>query len=98
MATRWQLPAVTLCLILIAPLSLHADIHIDCLGKDDACFDKDSPIPGTEGITPGPGVQLDHRELEYAKLGGWSPDDAMDLTGANFRSRTSPTLAWVTRS
>ncbi len=37
-------------------------------------------IPGTEGITPGPGVQLDHRELEYANL------SQKDLTGANFES------------
>ena len=35
-------------------------------------------IPGTEGIDPGPGVQLDHRDLAYARLGG------LDLTGARF--------------
>ena len=49
-------------------------------------WDTGAVIPGTEGITPGPGVQLDHRQLEYAKLGGWNPGEAMDLTGANFEA------------
>src|SRR5688500_3128842 len=35
-------------------------------------------IPGTEGITPRPGVRLDHRELAFAALSG------SDLTGARF--------------
>jgi len=35
-------------------------------------------IPGTEGITPGPGVQLDQRELELARL------SRIDLSGASF--------------
>ena len=44
-------------------------------------------IPGTEGITPGPGVQLHHMNLKYAALGG------ADLTGANFEGSdlTGPT-------
>ncbi len=42
--------------------------------------DNGALIPGTEGITPGPGVQLDHRELEYGDL------SQRDLTGANFES------------
>jgi len=35
-------------------------------------------IPGTQGITPGPGVQLDHRELVFAQL------SKLDLTGSHF--------------
>jgi hypothetical protein len=31
-------------------------------------WDNGQLIPGTEGITPGPGVQLDHHELGYAEL------------------------------
>ena len=64
MATRWQLTAVTLCLILAAASMLHAEIYR---------WDNGQVIPGTEAITPGPGVQLDHRELEYARLGGCPP-------------------------
>ena len=33
-------------------------------------WDNGQLIPGTEGITPGPGVQLDHHELAYAALTG----------------------------
>ena len=69
MATRWQLTVVTLCMILAAPFALHADIYR---------WDNGEVIPGTEGITPGPGVQLDYRELEHAEL------SRQDLTGSNF--------------
>ena len=31
-------------------------------------WDNGQVIPGTEGITPGPGVQLNDRQLEYADL------------------------------
>ena len=75
MAARWKLTAVTLWMILAVPLTLHADIYR---------WDTGEVIPGTEGITPGPGVQLDNRQLEYAKLGGWNPGEAIDLTGAIF--------------
>ena len=51
MATRWQLTAVTLCMIFAAPPTIHADIFDRNTGK---------VIPGTEGIIPGPGVRLDH--------------------------------------
>ena len=60
MATRWQLSAVTLCVILAAPFALHADIYR---------WDNGQVIPGTEGIEPGPGVQLDHRQLECGQAG-----------------------------
>ena len=69
MVTRWQLTAVTLCVILTAPSLLHADIYR---------WDNGRVIPGTEGITPGPGVQLDQRNLGYADLSN------ENLTGANF--------------
>jgi uncharacterized protein YjbI with pentapeptide repeats len=41
-------------------------------------WDNGQVIPGTEGITPGPGIQLDHRDLVNANL------HAMNLTAANF--------------
>jgi uncharacterized protein YjbI with pentapeptide repeats len=41
-------------------------------------WDNNQLIPGTEGITPGPGVQLDHHELAYAALYN------LDLTGSRF--------------
>ena len=41
-------------------------------------WDNGQLIPGTEGITPGPGVQLDHHELAYAALSD------LDLTGSRF--------------
>ena len=60
-------------LLLLLPVlfgtSTHADIYHRYTGK---------AIPGTEGIWPEPGVQLDHMELELARFLG------NDLTGANF--------------
>ena len=41
-------------------------------------WDNGAVISGTEGIEPGPGVQLDHRKLWHAALA------QLDLTGANF--------------
>jgi uncharacterized protein YjbI with pentapeptide repeats len=41
-------------------------------------WDNGQLIPGTEGITPGPGVQLDHHELAYADL------NYQNLTGSRF--------------
>ena len=41
-------------------------------------WDNGQLIPGTEGITPGPGVVLDHHELAFAAL------SERDLTGARF--------------
>jgi uncharacterized protein YjbI with pentapeptide repeats len=49
-------------------------------------WDNGQVIPGTEGITPGPGVQLVGLQLEYAGLVD------IDLTGANF-SRSNLTNA-----
>jgi uncharacterized protein YjbI with pentapeptide repeats len=43
-------------------------------------WDNGEVIPGTEGIAPGPGVQLQNRQLEWADL------ISIDLTGANFNS------------
>ena len=36
-------------------------------------WDNGQLIPGTEGITPGPGVMLDHHELAYADLRNQRP-------------------------
>ena len=41
-------------------------------------WDNGELIPGTKGITAGPGVQLDHYELAYAEL------SQLDLTGSRF--------------
>jgi uncharacterized protein YjbI with pentapeptide repeats len=43
-------------------------------------WDNGALIPGTQGITPGPGVQLSNRYLQYARL------SQTNLTGANFTS------------
>ncbi|MEX2139150.1 MAG: pentapeptide repeat-containing protein [Pirellulales bacterium] len=42
-------------------------------------WDNGQLIPGTEGITPEPGVVLDRRNLDFAQL------SARDLTGASFK-------------
>ena len=70
MATRWHLTVVALCMLLAASLA-NAAIYRWPTGE---------VIPGTEGIDPGPGVQLDHMELESAAL------YITDLTGANFEA------------
>ena len=74
MASRWQLTVVALCTLLAASLA-HADIYR---------WDTGEVIPGTEGIEPGPGVDLDHMDLRYAELSGSA--HAMDLTEANFEA------------
>ncbi|MDZ4784415.1 MAG: amidase family protein [Planctomycetia bacterium] len=58
-----------LCVVLLlVPSAARAEIYR---------WDNGEVIPGTEGITLGPGVQLDHLELTFAELNG-------DLTNANF--------------
>jgi hypothetical protein len=52
MATRWRLTVVAMCTLLATP-PVHAVI---------SRWDSGDIIPGTEGITPGPGVQLDPLE------------------------------------
>lgn len=54
---------------------LGSVVRADIFRWDDNEF-----IPGTEGIDPGPGVQLDSRDLGYAWL------SELDLTGASFKS------------
>jgi uncharacterized protein YjbI with pentapeptide repeats len=61
-------PSVCLVVLLICSVA-HADIYR---------WDNGELIPGTEGIDPGPGVQLDHRELGYAALSG------LNLTASGF--------------
>jgi uncharacterized protein YjbI with pentapeptide repeats len=46
-------------------------------------WDNGALIPGTEGIIPGPGVQLNDRDLEYANL---SQLPGVNLTGSQFSS------------
>ena len=72
-APRCVLTLVVLLATLAHPLP--ADIYR---------WDNGQVIPGTEGITPGPGVQLDHRALEYAGL------VKLDLTGVELRIIESP--------
>jgi uncharacterized protein YjbI with pentapeptide repeats len=43
-------------------------------------WDNGGLIPGTQGIEPGPGVQLTNRQLQYARF------SQTNLTGANFAS------------
>ena len=77
------------CLLTLAVLlgtlaqPLHADIY---------SWDNGQLIPGTEGITPGPGVQLDHMDLEYARLWG------EDLTAARLEaSNLAMPVLWLDR-
>ena len=70
------------CLVVFLSAFLNATT-----GADIYRWDTQDIIPGTEGIEPGPGVQLDHRNLEYANLRD------VDLTGANFE-RSNLSRAW----
>ena len=58
------------CLVVVLSATARADIFR---------WDNSQLIPGTEGITPGPGVALDHHELAFAEL------SERDLTGCAFR-------------
>ena len=71
------------CASLIAQSTLcHADIFR---------WDNGQLIPGTEVITPGPEVQLNDRELEFADLSG------INLTDANFElANLSNARLWST--
>jgi len=55
-----------------------AILHTSFVRGDIFRWDSGEMIPGTEGIEPGPGVQLDHRELDFADL------QDRDLTDSNF--------------
>lgn len=59
------------CISLIVAVSSSADIYR---------WDNGNPIPGTQGIVPGPGVSLSSLDLSFADLKGF------DLSGANFSS------------
>ena len=76
----WPLAAFLVigCLLINSPTS-HADIYR---------WDNGQAIPGTEGIEPGPGVQLDRRQLEYANL------ENHNLAEANFE-QSDLTSAWL---
>ena len=60
---------LTVGLMVAAATSSHADIFR---------WDNGQLIPGTQGIAPGPGVWLDHRNLTHANLRG------RDLTDSRF--------------
>ena len=62
-------------LVVVLSATARADIYR---------WDNGQLIPGTEGITPGPGVVLDHHELAFAAL------LERDLTVRVSTSRTSP--------
>jgi uncharacterized protein YjbI with pentapeptide repeats len=72
-----------LCAILVAQSTVcQADIFRS---------DNGQLIPGTEGMTPGPGIDLSDRSLEFADLSEWVLDPqfgviGLDLTGAQFTS------------
>jgi hypothetical protein len=53
--------------------ALYSPVHSDIYRWDTGQL-----IPGTEGITPGPGAQLDRRFLEFANL------SQQDLSRATF--------------
>jgi uncharacterized protein YjbI with pentapeptide repeats len=55
----FQRCVVVLSFLVASNVQVHVDIYRWHTGE---------VIPGTEGITPGPGVQLDHHELAYANL------------------------------
>ncbi len=74
----WRLWLFTVVVLVLAHQPGQADVFR---------WDNGEIIPGTQGIDPGPGVQLDHREeasrnLRFADL-------STDLTGANF------TYSWL---
>jgi uncharacterized protein YjbI with pentapeptide repeats len=75
--THWQ--AWMACgLLLSLPAAAQADIFR---------WDNGELIPGTEGITPGPGVDLSQRGLYFANFSG-----GLDLTWTNF------SLSWLDHS
>ena len=82
---RAELRRLTLLLALLCVpfCTAHADVRR---------WDTGEVIPGTEGITPGPGVQLDHRQLEYAQL------QQLNLTSSNFgfSNLANAVLGWST--
>ena len=65
------------------PVYLKADIYR---------VDNGQLVPGTEGIGPGPGVELDHRQLQFSNLSELDLSDARfqfsDLTNANLFAST----------
>lgn len=70
------LTALVALAMLLATVTVHADIYR---------LDNGQVIPGTEGITPGPGIDLsggwnnDSHNLRYADFSG-----GLDLSGAKF--------------
>src|SRR5262245_27989520 len=72
----------TLVTVAVALAAVHG--HADIFRADNG-----QVIPGTEGITLGPGVDLsgwnsDAHNLRYGKFSKFPVLDVLDLTGANF--------------
>jgi polyhydroxybutyrate depolymerase len=63
----------------VAPFGCYLVVVLFATARADIYrWDNRQLIPGTEGITPGPAVVLDHHELAFAAL------SELDLTGARF--------------
>ncbi len=77
----------------IAPLLCCVAVLLSAPVRADIFrWDNGQLIPGTEGITPGPGVQLDHRQLAFAGLNARNLTDSSfefsNLSSATFRIST----------
>ncbi len=62
MSARWQLTAVTLCVILAAPFALHADIYRWDNGRGDS---------GDGGDYAGAGGAVGPSAVGVCQVGGW---------------------------
>jgi uncharacterized protein YjbI with pentapeptide repeats len=83
---RQPIRILVVCLVLaIAATALPGGLIPDQAQAVIYRWDNGQPIPGTEGIEPGPDVDLSDMTLSYAKL-YVSDTEGMDLTGANFDS------------
>jgi uncharacterized protein YjbI with pentapeptide repeats len=78
-------------------LLLTVALHCSASRADIYRWDNGQPIPDTEGITPGPGVQLNNRDFEFAELSQTNLADAnfnfanlsnARLSGANLTGAT----------
>jgi pentapeptide repeat protein len=79
--------------ILTLVASVTTQILSPALARADIFrWDNGQVIPGTQGITPGPAVQLDHRQLEFSRLYDMdlnnSRFDYSNLTGSDLHEST----------
>ena len=82
----FKLPGWLSILLLAVAVTVSSN---QALLADILRWDNGELIPGTEGITPGPGVQLQDRFLDFADLKNKTLTDATfarsDLTSATFQ-------------